>query len=627
MIIEKKLGVYHYEEKAPSVETPEQKQEKRGKIIFVFALLFFGVLVMLFAFFYRATFDRKLPRMQNKDIETAFRGNIITKDGFEIATSQKFYKITVDSRSIDPNKKELFVKLYSIYAKEDPKKIERVIAKEGYVTLSLNVNSQMAAQIKDLSRKFYQFGVFVPFENPKTKRAVTHGMDIIESGQTRDYLVGDTLTPVIGYTQRQEKEDFLHSVGIKGVEGFYNANLSAKQDARLVGPRDVGSNIILSKETLQAHRIDGQDAVLNIELRLQRRIEGLIDERIAALKAREIIVGVMEAKTGKILTLATSSRFLPNSITKNDYSALNVAAVEYAYEVGSVFKPFVFSVLLKENAVDAFERILLGGGRYTVGAHTITDSHSNDYLNAEDIITVSSNIGMAKLATRISEERLLAGLREFGFASPSEIDLGYEQVGHLPTLASLKQSAVDRASISFGYGMSATFMQLLRGYNAINNNGILVAPRVVSHLQRGNEKVSVESESRQILPPAIAWEMKRILTKVVESARGTARRARIPGLLVAGKTGTAHIYTRGSYSKERYNASFFGFAGDKTGASYTIGVLVREPEPVSPNYFASVSALPIFKRVAEILAEDGYLKIDQSAKKHEVKHTGKDILD
>ena len=121
--------------------------------------------------------------------------------------------------------------------------------------------------------------------------------------------------------------------------------------------------------------------------------------------------------------------------------------------------------------------------------------------------------------------------------------------------------------------------------------------------------------------------MKRILTKVVESPHGTARSAKIPGLHLAGKTGTAHIASQGGYSNKRYNASFFGFASDDEGHNYTIGVLVREPMRPYPYYFSSWSALPIFKATAEILVENGYLRPSEAFSSSASENIGTNALD
>ncbi|MFW5614192.1 MAG: penicillin-binding transpeptidase domain-containing protein [Campylobacter hyointestinalis] len=270
-------------------------------------------------------------------------------------------------------------------------------------------------------------------------------------------------------------------------------------------------------------------------------------------------------------------------------------------------KHFIFSLFLKENKVNPLEIINTYGGKYKLGQRIITDSHKNAFLSAEDIIVESSNIGMIQIVERLSEVDLYNGLLDFGFSKKTGIDLSYEQVGLLPSINELRNKTY-RATLSYGYGLQATFMQLLNAYNTINNNGVMITPRIASHLEKYGKAYKIEEqEIKTVLPIEVAKTMKRILIKVVESDKGTARKARIDGLSIGGKTGTAHIATVGGYSDKRYNASFFGFVNDSKGNSYTIGVLVREPMKPYPYYFASWSALPIFKNTVELMIENGYL--------------------
>ena len=203
-----------------------------------------------------------------------------------------------------------------------------------------------------------------------------------------------------------------------------------------------------------------------------------------------------------------------------------------------------------------------------------------------------------------------------GFSKKSGIDLSYEQIGNMPSISKLKNK-VYKSTLSYGYGVQATFMQLLSAYNAITNDGVMVTPRIASHLEKDSKTYKYkEQEFAQVLSKSQAQMMKDILVKVVESPNGTAKRTRIPGLVIGGKTGTAHIATSGGYSDKRYNANFFGFVRDAKGKEYTIGVLVREPMKPYPYYYASWSALPIFRSTIELMVENGYLtpaKLDPKA--------------
>ncbi|WP_086245618.1 peptidoglycan D,D-transpeptidase FtsI family protein [Campylobacter devanensis] len=604
------------------------QNSSQSKVYVVFLLIVLGIFIFLTVIFYRSSIERRLPKLQSSDYTSAMRGSILSQDGFSLASSQKLFKAMVDTRNIDPNKKELFIKLYTLYSGDDPKKIRKILAKKGLVTLSYEIDAKGAAYLKELARKLYRNKVFIAYQDPKTGIVSTQGMSIIESGERRIYMASDALTPAIGYIKKIEIDGITKVEGVKGIEKVYDNLLSSTQDELTKGPRDLANTIILSKDAELSRRIDGYNVVLNIPLKLQKILEKMAVAKMNELIAKEVIIGVMEAKSGAIISLVSTSRYNPSSITKKDYQSLNSTASEYAYEMGSVMKPFIFALLLKAGKIDPLEIINVYGGKYKLGKRTITDSHKNDTLSAQDVIVESSNVGMIQIVDRLSEFELYNGLLEFGFSQKSGIDLSYEQVGNIPSISKLKNK-VYKSTLSYGYGVQATFIQLLSAYNAITNDGVMVTPRIASHLEKDSKTYKYkEQEFTQILSKAQAQKMKDILIKVVESPNGTAKRTQIPGLIIGGKTGTAHIATSGGYSDKRYNANFFGFVRDAKGKEYTIGVLVREPMKPYPYYYASWSALPIFRSTIELMVENGYLtpaKLDPKAVKAINAKEGKNI--
>lgn len=604
------------------------QNSSQSKVYVVFLLIVLGIFIFLTVIFYRSSIERRLPKLQSSDYTSAMRGSILSQDGFSLASSQKLFKAMVDTRNIDPNKKELFIKLYTLYSGDDPKRIRKILAKKGLVTLSYEIDAKGAAYLKELARKLYRNKVFIAYQDPKTGIVSTQGMSIIESGERRIYMASDALTPAIGYIKKIEIDGITKVEGVKGIEKVYDNLLSSTQDELTKGPRDLANTIILSKDAELSRRIDGYNVVLNIPLKLQKTLEKMALTKMNDLMAKEVVIGIMEAKSGAVVSLVSTSRYNPSNITKKDYQALNSTASEYAYEMGSVMKPFIFALLLKAGKIDPLEIINVYGGKYKLGKRTITDSHKNDTLSAQDVIVESSNVGMIQIVDRLSEFELYNGLLEFGFSKKSGIDLSYEQVGNMPSISKLKNK-VYKSTLSYGYGVQATFIQLLSAYNAITNDGVMVTPRIASHLEKYSKTYKYkEQEFTQILSKAQAQKMKDILIKVVESPNGTARRTQIPGLIIGGKTGTAHIATSGGYSDKRYNANFFGFVRDAKGKEYTIGVLVREPMKPYPYYYASWSALPIFRSTIELMVENGYLtpaKLDPKAIKAINAKEGKNI--
>ncbi|MDD3467778.1 MAG: penicillin-binding transpeptidase domain-containing protein, partial [Campylobacterales bacterium] len=190
---------------------------------------------------------------------------------------------------------------------------------------------------------------------------------------------------------------------------------------------------------------------------------------------------------------------------------------------------------------------------------------------------------------------------KFGFGKKSGVDLSYELKGDLPSKSALA-TEIYKATVSYGYGMRANFMQIIAAYNVFNNDGVYVTPKIADKIfAEGMEQKIYPDEIKQVISETTAAKMKMILRKVVEKGTGTA--AKINGLDVGGKTGTAHIAKDGVYAKS-FNSSFFGFANDAT-TKYTIGVLVVEPKKA---HFASATAVPVYKAIVLKMESDGLLK-------------------
>ncbi len=582
----------------------EQSDAKKIKILFLFVVVLIGFIIFLGTLFYWATIDRRLPKLEHSEVNHALRGNIISSDGFKIATSQKLYKALVDTRNIDPKKFDLFVKLYSLYSGDDPKAVAATLkSNSGSTVLSYRIDSKSAKYLQELSRKLYKLGVFKSYEHPKTGVAFLHGLSVIESGEDRLYPSVDSVTPILGYVKKTEQKNITKTTGVKGIERFYEDKLSCVQDSLVIGSRDISNAIILDGNSISSRRFDGYDVHLTVSLKMQKIIENILDKHQKNLEAKEIMVGIMNSETGEFVTLASSNRFNPDLIEKKDYGALNISAIEYIYEPGSVMKPITLALLLRANKVNPYDIVNAYGGSYKLGTKVIKDDHKADKYTVEDIIVYSSNIGTAQIAQKLDAIEFYQGLKDFGFSVRTGVDLPFEHPGIIPALNRFN-SPIYKATVGYGYGMNATFMQLIKAYNVFNNNGRVLTPRLVKKLvsPSGQELFPEKIPDPQVITPAIAKRIQKILIKVVQ--QGTGTKAKMEGLEIGGKTGTAHIAEDGEYVRS-YNGSFFGFANDKKN-KYTIGVVVREAKK-KQAYFAAQSAVPVFKEVVEKLVENGYL--------------------
>lgn len=412
--------------------------------------------------------------------------------------------------------------------------------------------------------------------------AVIAKSSIDKSGEVRIYPYGKALSPFIGYTQKKRANWSLQTNGINGLEKFFDEEI--KPEERFFSS------------------LKGKDIKLNIPMSLQTHVENITDMFKKELDADEVMAVVMESKSGKVLSLATSNRFNPSNVRTEDNSTLMIHASQVTYEPGTIITPIIFAMLLDKGLVNPSETVNCHNGKYVMGRKTITDEHKFKTLSAEDVIVHSSYIGISQLAQRLEGKEFSEGLNRFGFAHFSGTDLPYELRGSIPSSAQL-DNYLYKAIVSYGYGLKSNAMQLIKAYNAINNNGRMINPMIVDSIidDKGKIETLKNYDPIQVISPATVERMKKVLIKTVNE--GTATIAKTKGLEVGGKTGAVHLAKNGKYL-DSYNTSFIGFANDDKHA-YTIAIITREPRS---KYSPSISAAPVFKAIIDTMIKEKYLK-------------------
>jgi len=587
------------------------------KILLLISLIVIAFLILIFSISKTSKDDRNLPSLETTKKDLAVRGNIFSADNFKIGTSQKIYSASIDTRCLDENKKDMFVTLFSLYSNIPKNIIREKISKNGYTIISRTINQRDAKELKSLAFKLRRLDVF---KSIKIKgRTVLYGLNIYETGEERLYPYSDTLTPVIGFIKKNNSENGKQKVlGVNGLEKKFNKNLNNMQDGILKGEKDILSYILFNKNSQIITRSDGEDLKLTIPLKLQRNIELMLDRYKKEFKAKEIIVSVMESNTGKILSLASSNRYNPQNIQQKDIESLRNNAIEYNFEPGSVIKPLAISLAMDKNLIKKDELFFAYNkgkrnkkgeypkGKYKIKRHTIGDDHrfKKNYLSLDDVVMYSSNIATLVIANRLSGKEFYDGFKKFGLSKKTGIDLPHEAKGIIHKLYQYRagedknEDNIYKTTDSYGQGITATFMQVLKAYSAFNNDGKIVTPYIV----RKN------SEDEHVISKDVANRMKRLLVKTVE--KGTGRKTFIEGLEIGGKTGTANVVENGKYQR-KYMSSFFGFVNDEN-KKYTIGVTVNDPVNRGKKwyyYYASNSAVPVFKEITKILLKLNYLEL------------------
>lgn len=592
---------------------------KSRRILAIFLVFVLSAIIFLFSVYSKVALPResKMPTLIVAKEDVAVRGNIYTAktyrddEGYSLARSNKLYKLGFNPRSIDPNKKELFITLLEIYSGVPRYTIIEKLKSPKYQILSYKISPNVAANLRALNAKLLAYDVFREYIDEKGRVIGKMGLSVEVSGVSREYPYNDMLEPFIGYVTKSEIGRLTMPIGVDGIENSREKILRQKQNGEVVGKRDIGFNIIQTKQSHSTSREDGFSVRLGIPFSLQQKLEELLDSAKKEYQSQEIIAAILNPKNGQILAIATTNRFNPNAIREQDKPHLKIRAIAESFEPGSTIKPIIYAMLLEKKLINPLSPIDLGNGYYMLGKHTITDDTiMPQNPTIEDVLLHSSNVGMILLSNRLNGQEFYDGLRSFGLGSLTGIDLPYERDGIVPSLKELsKSSGTTKKSVSFGYVARVTFMQLLRAYGVFANGGYLVTPHITQSYIAPDGKIYIPTtrtaKPTQAISEATAKKMQSLLIKVVESGTGKAAKVEQAGIITGGKTGTAREIAQSGGYGQKHNGSFFGFVKDAQN-TFVIGVVTFGAS--GQHYYGSQNSAPVFKKIVDILIEQGYLQ-------------------
>jgi len=423
---------------------------------------------------------------------------------------------------------------------------------------------------------------------PKETRAAQDlkitGLDFIPEHK-RFYPNTTLAAQLLGFTDIDDN-------GIEGLEFYYDnylkgatGNFTVLKDA--LGRRFDAADPMHSKHS-------GNNIILTIDRSIQYITEKTLEETVTKFAAKSGMAIVMVPKTGALLALAHYPLFNPNAFTDFKRELWRNRSITDPFEPGSTMKIFSAAAAIESGSSAPNSIFFCENGAYQIGKDVVHDTHSYGWLSLQQIIKLSSNIGAIKLSEVTGPESLYKTLRKFGFGTKTGIECPGESIG---SLAPYKRWAkIDTGTIAFGQGISVSALQLITAAAAIANDGVLMKPYVVQAITDPNGRL-IESfgpqKARRVISPATAETINRIMRTVI-AAGGTGVKAALEGYTVCGKTGTAQkIDEKGQYGKEKYTASFLGFAPAERPA---VAVLVVIDEPTKEHYGGIVAA-PAFRKI------------------------------
>ncbi len=582
------------------IQPNSAKVNIRMGLIFLFTFFCFvavaGKLVVLQLVNHSYYAEKARKNAENKLIVPAKRGSILDRKDRVLAKDVLQYSIALSGKRLKNRSKAIQV-----------------------ASNVLNISpADVAAKINKNKDFAFIAHKVLPAHAEKLKELKDPGI-ILEKRFLRVYPFNTNGAHILGFCDVDNQP-------LGGIEYQYNDFLQGKSGWSIFQRDALGTQL----PDLNYHGeepIDGFDVSLTIDIDLQIILDDELGNSVSKYRAADGIAILMDPHTGEILAMSNYPSFNPARPNRYDTAVLKNRAVNDVFEPGSTLKIVTLAAALEVLHVNLDKDIFFcENGRYKLYGHTFTDYKPYGWLTARKVFENSSNIGAVKIAEKLKKDVMYRYLRNFGFGIPSGIDLPGESTGLLNSLD--KWSRNSHLFLSFGYEVGITPIQLVNAYAVLANGGKLLKPYVMKNIRREKGRILEETEPdviRRVLSSETTEIMNGVLVGVVEN--GSGKEARVPGVSIAGKTGTAQLYSMqsGSYDSRKHLASFAGYI-PAHNPRYVLLVMIRQPQGA---YYGGLVAAPIFRRVTQrILSLSGVEPVEYTKKEQNVPvKDGKQIPD
>jgi len=392
----------------------------------------------------------------------------------------------------------------------------------------------------------------------------------------REYPEGEAAAHVVGFTNVEDR-------GQEGVELAFNQQLSGKNGSRRVIKDRLGRVVEDVRDVIPP--LDGPDLQLSIDSKVQFFAYQKLREAVLANKALAGSAVVLDAVTGEVLALANYPSFDPNRRRNLTGEQLRNRALTDSFEPGSTMKPFIAALALEKGMVKPTTQIETAPGRIQIGGSSISDSRPHGVLTVNEIIQKSSNVGTVKLAMQMEPREMWETFAQAGFGQKPQLPFPGVVSGRLRPYKSWRP--IEQATMSYGYGLSASLFQLAHAYTIFARDGELIPFSMLKNEAPAHGvRVFSEQNARAV----------RQMLQMAATTGGTAPQAQTMGYSVGGKTGTARKQEGKGYAEKKYRAFFVGLAPVE---SPRIVVAVMIDEPNNGAYYGGVVAGPVFSQTVQ----------------------------
>lgn len=544
----------------------------RALIILLFT---FTILVLLTINLFKIQVSRHdeykylAERQQNQTrILKSERGLIFDRNGEALAFNKTAVSFYADKRMLTEENKAKIINKFSKIFNRPAKYYEDI----------LNQNSKIAALEKKVSKE----------TAIELKDFIVDGL-FFEEDPERVYPYDNLASHIIGYVNEK-------IAGVSGIEKYYNDRLKGA-DGKLFYFRDVKGRQITVSEDRSSTPENGSSVYLTINKNYQIILENELKNAVKDYRSVSAVGIIMDPNNGEILAMAVSPDYDPNKFWEYGDSERRNKILTDTYEPGSTFKSIVLSILLDKGLISEGEKIYGEQGYYKLKNATVRDDYKYEYLTVREVLEKSSNVGMAKLSQKLSDEDFYKYLRDFGFGNYTFVDLPGEAPGMLKKPN--RFASTTKPFMSFGYEISATPIQMIAAYSALVNGGNLYKPHLLKKIEKNGE--TFESDKSYLIRRIISENASRKIISLMAGvvANGTGKNAALEIVNVGGKTGTSQLWMGERYSKANYNSSFIGFFPVENPKVVCL-VLLNSPQI---EKYGGKAAAPVFKKIAQKLID------------------------
>ncbi len=479
------------------------------------------------------------------------RGVITDRNGEPLAVSTPVDSVWVNPGELleYPEKIKPLARLIGANGEEIERKLTQRSSKE-FVWLRRRLNPDVADQIRELN---------IPGVN-------------LQKEYRRFYPAGEVTSHVIGFTN-------IDDIGQEGLELAYDSWLAGSPGSKRVIKNRKGQTV--EEVELIKESVPGNDLHLSIDKRLQYLAYRELKSTVLQHGARSGSVVVLDVNSGEVLAMVNQPSYNPND-PGHDTDGLRNRAVTDVIEPGSVMKPIAMTSILEHGIATPTTPIDTSPGYTVISGHTIRDHNNYGLLDSTGVLTKSSNVGITQLALQLEPEQMWDTYSRFGFGEATGTGFPGESAGVLRNHRRWRR--LEQATISYGYGVSATPLQLAQAYAAIANGGKLRQPAFI----QGSNNPPISA-----IDPDIANAVAKML-ETVPTIACTGKRARVANYRIAGKTGTSHKASASGYAAARYVSSFAGF-GPASNPRLVCVVVINDP--TGKEYYGGLVAAPLFSEV------------------------------